>query len=417
MKRRPAIALIVVVVFLLATALAVRWAMRPQVLGPQVLAMAGRAVGLDISAREFDYRLRGHPEIVAHGVSARVPGADTPLVEADRVLVSVPWSTLRSRGTDLRVQRVELDAPRLALEPFMAWWSQRPPGDGRMPELEDGLHVERGTVAGDGWLLRDLRLHLPRFSPDARLRAAVSGTWSNRSVEVPFNLQLAMTRPAMGAGIGAAGTVAPAAGEWRLLNRVTLSTRLADSIARAGLQLQRIRLSSAARYESGGSTQDFGLGLAANGDYADGALTLAPAALSVRGQGLVPDLDGLGGVSFGEQLAFEVAGSMRQWPATWPALPPPVGGSGAPLPFRLAYSGPADLSDQLQLSLAHGDARFQGRLRAPDVISWLGALEGDTPLPPLEGRLDVPRIDMGGATLHGVEITVDEGDPGTGTGP
>ena len=76
--------------------------MRPQTLGPRVLDMAGQALGLEISAGEFDYGLRGSPQLVARDVSARVPGADTPLVEAERVFISLPWSTLRARGAEVR---------------------------------------------------------------------------------------------------------------------------------------------------------------------------------------------------------------------------------------------------------------------------------------------------------------------------
>ena len=410
MKRRPAIALIVVVVLVLATALALRWAMRPQTLGPRVLDMAGQALGLEISAGEFDYRLRGSPQLVARDVSARVPGADAPLVEAERVFVSLPWSTLRARGADLTVTRIELDAPRLSLQPFMDWWSRRPPGDGRLPTLSDGLRVERGHVEGGDWAVRELSVDLPRFAPGERVRGAVRGRYLAQAFEAPFDLRVAMTRPAAGAGIGIAGTASPQAGEWRLPSRIVLSGRMDSPAAGVpGIGLQQLRLSSASRYESAGATQAFALGLAAEGSFANGALSLEPAALALRGQDLVPDMDGHGRLGYAQSLALELTGNISEWPAAWPALPPPMGDSDEPMPFHLAYSGPANLSDPLRLELQRDQARFEGSLRVTEVTSWFGAIDSDTPLPPLDGRLATPRIDIAGASLHGVEVIFGEG--------
>lgn len=411
MKRRSAIASIVVVVLVLATALALRWAMRPQTLGPYALTIAGRALGLEISAADFDYRLRGTPQLVARDVSARVPGAAAPLLEAERVFISVPWSTLRARGADLTVTRIELDAPRLQLQPFLQWWSARPPGDGRLPTLAEGLQIERGHVEADGWSLHGLSVDLTHFAPDAPVRGAVRGTWQAPSFEVPFAVRMSMIRPSIGSGIGIAGTASPRADEWRLENRLVLSVRLdAPPPGTPGVQLQRLRLSSASRYESPGTTQRFALGLAAEGAYADGALSLAPAALAVRGHGLVPELDGRGQLGWSQALVLDLAGAIRQWPAAWPALPPPLGDVEGPLPFRLRYTGPPGLPAPLQLELARGEARFEGEVRVPELAPWLDAIETGTPLPPLQGRLAVPRIDVGGASLHGVEV-IFEDDP------
>ncbi|MFZ7096372.1 hypothetical protein ACOPJQ_09340 [Luteimonas dalianensis] len=416
MKRRSAIALIVVVVLLLATALALRWAMRPQTLGPQVLGMAGRALGLEISAGQFDYRLRGSPQLVARQVSARVPGADAPLIEAERIFISVPWSTLRARGADLTVTRIELDAPKVWLQPFMDWWSQRPPGDGPLPTLADGLLVKRGHVEGGEWSLRDIDIDLPYFAPGERVRGAVRGRYEAQAFDAPFNLRLAMTRPAAGAGIGIAGTASPQADDWRLPNRIVLSARLAPASPGApGIRLQGLRLSSASRYESPGTRQAFALGLAAEAAFAGGALSLEPAALALRGKDLVPDLDGRGRLAYAQALALELTGDIRRWPQTWPALPPPIGDADTPLPFRLAYSGPASLADPLRLELQHDQARFEGSLRVADVTSWFAAIDSGTPLPPLDGRLTVPRIDVAGASLHGVEVTFDDAPADTGT--
>lgn len=418
MKRRSAIALIVVVLLLLATALALRWAMRPQTLGPHMLALAGRELGLEISAGKFDYRLRGAPQLVARAVSARVPGAEAPLLEAERVFISVPWSTLRARGTDLTVSRIELDAPRLRLQPFLQWWSQRPPGDGRLPTLVEGLLIERGHVDAEGWSLHGLTVDVPHFASDARVRGAVRGSWQAASFEVPFAVRVSMTRPLIGSGLGIAGTATLRADGWQLGNHFALSTRPDAAPSGApGFKLQRLRLSSASRYESPVTTQRFALGLAAEGAFADGAISLAPAALALRGQGLVPDLDGLGHLVWSDALVVDLAGDIRQWPAAWPALPPPVGDVDGPLPFRLHHAGPPGLSEPVQLEIARGEAHFEGSVRVPEIPAWLEAIDSGTPLPPLQGRLRTPRINVGDASLHGVEVIFEDEPAGGSRSP
>lgn len=417
MKRRSAIALIVVVALLVA-ALALRWAMRPQVLGPRVMAMAGQALGLEISAAQFDYRLIRGPQVVARGVSARVPGAELPMLDAERVLVTVPWSTLHALGAEPTLTRIELDAPRMRLEPFMHWWSQRTPGEGPPPTLREGLRVDRGSIEADTWSLQDLAIDLAHLAPDARVEAGVRGAWRTDAVQVPFDLQVAMTRPAADAGIGTAGTLTPRADEWRIPARVVASTRLgATGDGAQGFRLRGLRLSANARYISAETTQPFVLGLAGEGAFADGVLELAPAALALRGQDMIPRLRGRGRLGIGEQLEFDLAGDIERWPDTWPALPSPIGDSTAPLPFEVGYSGTPGLSDPVELRLARDEARFEGQLPVPQVVAWAGDLASGTPLPPLDGRLTAPRMDIGGATLHGVEITVEDGPADDGQEP
>jgi len=405
-KRKPAIALIVVVAVLLAGALALRWAMDPRTLGPRVLALAGEALGLEISAEEFDYRLLGGPRLVARGVSARLPGAPAPTMEADRVMVAVPWSTLRARGADPVITRIELDAPRVELEPFMGWWSRRPRGDGPLPTLREGLRVDRGRIDAGEWSIQDVAIDLPRFAPDERLGGRVRGRYQAAAIQVPFDLQVAMTRPSADAGLGAAGTVTPRADGWRLPSRLVLSTRL-DADTDAGMRLRRLRLSSASRYVADGTTQAFALGLAGEGLLAGGVLGLEPAAVVVRGRGMIPRLRGRGRLALGQPLEFQLAGEIERWPDAWPALPPPVGTSDAPLPFELGYAGAASLADPVELRLARERATFDGRLRVAEVAAWIGAA-GRSPLPPLDGRVTVPLMEVAGASLHGVDITFED---------
>lgn len=411
MKRRGAIALIVAAALLLAAALSLRWAMRPDVLGPQVLALTGQALGLEISADSFDYRLRGSPQLTARGVAAREPGAATPVLTAERVMVSIPWSTLRARGADPVATRIELDAPHLDLAAFRRWWDARVPGEGPLPTLREGLRVIRGRIDGAGWALQDIRLDLPHFAPGAPLRAAVAGRYAGTgTLQAPFDLQIVMTRPAGDAGLGIAGVVAPRDGDWRLPMRVQASARVAATAA--ATELRRLRLSARALYRTDQTVQPFAFGLAAQGRVSGGAAAFEPLSLDLRGQDMIPRLRGSGRLAFDEALSLALEGAMADWPGAWPALPPPIGDAPGPFPFALQYQGTADLSAPIALQLRHDGTTFDGRLRIAALTEWIAASAAGTPLPPLDGRLQAPRLDLPGASLHGVEILIRDEPPG-----
>ena len=81
----------------LLLALVVYWATRPTQVSALVLSEIGDALGLEISAGgASEYSLENGPRLVLRDVVARAPGAARPLLRADRVEVSVPWSTVRS---------------------------------------------------------------------------------------------------------------------------------------------------------------------------------------------------------------------------------------------------------------------------------------------------------------------------------
>src|SRR5690606_4515926 len=143
--RKPAKLLLATAAALLLLALALHLLLQPQRVAGFVLNALGDALGLEITAAgSSEYNLRGTPVLVVRDVVAREPGAATPLLRARRVYVSVPWSTVRSRGTQLDITRIELDAPVLDLPALQHWLANRPPGESRMPTLGDGLQVSDG---------------------------------------------------------------------------------------------------------------------------------------------------------------------------------------------------------------------------------------------------------------------------------
>ncbi|MGO4780933.1 hypothetical protein AB4084_36180, partial [Lysobacter sp. 2RAB21] len=96
-----------------------------------------------------------------------------------------------------------------------------------------------------------------------------------------------------------------------------------------------------------------------------------------------------GSFAFGETMQLHWQGTLATWPAGWPALPPPLGQSDSPLPFRLDYEGKADFSGPAALQLQRDQTRFDAGFRLPAVLQWLDASEGSL-LPPLSGRMSTP---------------------------
>src|SRR3546814_3348045 len=125
--RKPAKLLLTAAAALLLLALALHLLLQPQRVTGFVLNALGDALGLEITATgSSEYHLRGTPVLVVHDVVAREPGAATPLLRARRVYVSVPWSTVRSRGAQLAITRIELDAPVTDLPALQHWLAPRP---------------------------------------------------------------------------------------------------------------------------------------------------------------------------------------------------------------------------------------------------------------------------------------------------
>src|SRR5690606_16712830 len=234
-------------------------------------------------------------------VVAREPGAPGPLLRADRIFLSLPWSTLRARGKVLDATRIELDAPVVDLPALQHWLAQRPPStQATMPSLSEGLRIRDGVLDGGTWRLESLQADLPSFTP---------GTAS------PLRLRGAYPEPAFAFDLS--GPFQWNAGTWRL----------------------------------------------------------APARLSLRGHG-DPASDPI------------------------PAVPDPLGASASPMSFELEYGGALDLGDIAALQLQRDDTRFEGNFRLYEVLAWIDA-GGANPLPPIEGSLRTPRLDIAGAQLHG----------------
>ena len=421
MTRRARIALVGAGIVVLLLALSVRLFLQPERFTRTVLDRAGQALGLEITASGIgEYRLRGTPQMIVRDLVVREPGATTPLLRAERALLSLPWSTIRARGSVLDATRIELDAPRLDVPALQHWLATRPKRETRIPTLTKGLHITRGRIDNNDWRIDGVEVQLPSLAPGNPVNARIAGRYFDPPNNIRFDVAVAMTRPANGAGVAVIGPITIEREKWRLPARIKLTGPV--HIGDDDLRLSPARLGMSARFmsvdsRSGNTDLPFVLGLHGPLLFDEATWALAPAGMVLRGgvgdngsrdAGLLPDLSAHGALALGRRLVVQLQGSMAAWPQAWPPLPPPIGQSTSPLPFVLDYVGKPDLSDIVRLQLQRDATRFDGRFRAFDVTDWIGVRDSDSLLPPLDGRITTPRLEVAGAQLEGVEITLDE---------
>ena len=401
---------IITLIALVLLALALRFALRPQFATNVILHEAGRALGLEITATgTSEYDISGTPRVVLRGLSARQPGASRELFRAERVYLSLPWETLKSQGHVLDIERIELDAPVLDLAALDAWQKTRPASDEtRLPVLQRGLKLVRGEVIGAGWKIDRIGIDIAHFEAGEPLAAHLSGRYQADALSLPFDLSLALSRAATDAGLGLSGQLTPTARDWRMPIRLRL--RAPIHFDDGALNLQPARLGAAARYLAGDGSAPISFAFGAYGParIAASGLDWPQLALALRGQDIAPDLDASGRLAVGEQLDFALAGQLAEWRRQWPALPAPLAQSRSPLPFTARYRGALDFTDPLDLHLQRDATRFDGRFRLNEVIGWIDAPATGAPLPPLDGRLTSPRLEISGVLLEGVEIEIDD---------
>ena len=416
MSRRRGWTLVVLATLLAVLASSLYWVSRPGRVPSLLLDRIGDALNLEISASgATEYQLRGTPMLLLRDVVAREPGAATPLLRAGRVSLSLPWSTIRARGGDLTVKRIELDDAQLDLSALQHWLATRPPSvETRIPTLTDGLRISGGSIvggdAGGGWRIDDLAAELPSLHPDRPLQTRLRGRYLDPPLMAGFDLAVALRNPralASGGrtGFGSNGRLSIEHGDWRLPTQINLSGPVRWRSDKLTVTPALIGL--AARYESGDTRLPFALGLHGPLGFDQATWTLAPAGVALRGQGLIPVIDARGVLALGLRLVMQLDGIIAQWPDTWPALPPPIGQSKSPLPFALRYVGEPGLTDVTDLRLRRDATVFDGRFRLPAVLGWVNASAAGSPLPPIDGTLTTPELEISGATLQGVEIEFD----------
>jgi len=406
MTRRRRIALWLFLALVVAAAIALRWLLAPATLVPNVLALAGRSLGLEITASGVgEYRLRGTPQLVARDVVARMPGESAAVLRAERIFISLPWSTLRARGSELSAHRVELDAPVLDVEAFRKWQATRPPGKTPVPTLSKGIGIVRGQVLGSGWKIDNVNAQLQSLAPGAPMRMHLQGRYVGGDLRVPVDVHATLTRPESGAGLGVAGKLSLEEKDWRIPSRILLSAKLVTDPV---IELRHAVLGANSRYVAGSSVLPFSPGIAGPLRFESGGMTLQPAGLAIIGKDAMPTLDASGQFAMTQGMGLQLDGKLATWPSAWPALPPPLGQSNSPLPFNLSYAGATDLSAIASLRLQRDASIFDGRFRLPEMMDWIDAPAAGSPLPPITGTFSTPRMEVSGAVLEGVELQLDD---------
>lgn len=405
LRRGILIALALLALLLPATVLLVR----PKILASIALQQLGAATGLEIHAASARYSLGASPYISLGDVSARAPGSSTPLFQAHRVHLAVPWKTLRSRGQQLHIERIELDAPRLDLAALQSWRQSRPPGsdETRLPTLVRGLAISDGVLQGEDWRVENLHVEMPHFAPDAPLQTHLQGRYLTGSTSLSFDLHLALAKAAMPTALGVSGQFTLADAGWQLPARIRLGAPLYWQ--GEGITLARARLSAALRYLPE-DAPPLALALGAYGrlHWTSSALSIKPLDIAIHGQGHIPDFSARGLLVLDENLHLALQGKLPQWPSQWPALPAPLHTSRSALPFDFNYQGAADFSAPLDLRIRRDETRLEARLRIRQLLAWLEQDQHSSPLPPLQGKLSTARVIVEGAVLEGVEIEIEE---------
>jgi hypothetical protein len=408
-RRRWLQILIALCIALLLLSLLTTWLLQPKQLVPLILERVGKLLALEITAAgNAEVRLRGQPQLVVRDIVAREPGAKTAILRAERVLLALPWSSLRSGGKDLLIERIELDAPVLDVPALQTWLAKRPPSkETKIPTLTEGLRVVNGRIDNDDWRIESIQASLPLLHSNKAVNATIRGRYVDAPTAIPFDLAVALTKPANDAGVAVVGPLTIERGEWRLPATIKLSGPL--HLGEDELTMVPAKLGVSARYESGETRLPFSLGLHGPLRFDEATWVLAPVGVALRGAEPIPNFDAHGALALGRRLVIELDGALPQWPESWPGLPAPVSKSASPLPFALRYTGKPDLADIAGLRLTRDATDFDGSFRLYDVLDWIDQ-KGGSPLPPLDGRLRSPQLEISGATLEGVNIVLDDED-------
>lgn len=71
-------------------------------------------------------------------------------------------------------------------------------------------------------------------------------------------------------------------------------------------------------------------------------------------------------------------------------------------------TGAFDFSNVFTLNVRRDATRFDARLHVRDVLAWRDALSTGSLLPPIDGHLSTPKLEIAGAQLEGVEVDFEE---------
>jgi hypothetical protein len=129
------------------------------------------------------------------------------------------------------------------------------------------------------------------------------------------------------------------------------------------------------------------------------------------GDATLLDLAGRLDLTAPQRLQFDLSGTIAAaWPSAWQPLPEQL----APLllgqTVAARYTGPADLSDAVELQLASDRQSMQLQLSPAALREWLAA-EAPNALPPAAGDFSAERLQFDGLQLDGVTLKLETEAP------
>ncbi len=168
-RRLLIVVLLVLVVLLVVGVIAVRSLLSPERF-TALLRDQAHAQGLQIQlAGPASPSLWPHLAVRLNDVHLRREGVDAPMLTADEAFLVVPWSGLL--GDDVRIEKLQINAPVIDLEQVRAWLAEREQRPGQtsgvqLPTVEAGMHVSNATLLqGRKLLLKSLNLVTGKFKP------------------------------------------------------------------------------------------------------------------------------------------------------------------------------------------------------------------------------------------------------------
>lgn len=344
--------------------------LEPRRLTAIVLGQLGTSLKLDLRFDGLpDYALRPEPRLLIPNLVASDPGSGKVILRTEQLEVSLPWATLT--GGDPVITRIELQKPVLDLPALQRWMATLPKTPFKLPTLTKGLSVHQGQVQAESWQLTAVELALPRLK-------------QNEAASIQLALHFAQDKTAA----SFAGSV---------------------QVAAAGLDSD-MQVEGKGEFDQ--KPRPLPYSVALDGHYLsdDTAFHVTAKSFHLQGESPLPTLSLNGDIAIGTTLSLALKGELAQWPKDWPALPAPLNEAKGPLPIQLAYQGKPDLSDALTLNATLGETRFNSSLHLPQVQTWLAASNA-APLPPLNGTLVTPQLNVSGVELKGVSVEIEDDPP------
>ncbi len=339
--------------------------LEPTKLTHTVLGKIGEELNLKF---EFDglpsYAMKPEPRLVLPNLRVINPADDTVFLSAKRVEISLPWSTIL--GDTPHITRIAADDPILNLPGLQAWQATRPVTPFKVPTFTSGLEINNGQLVDTGYSISKINASLPHLEDQRPVEAKISGLFRQEKTTVGFDGILTIAK----AGLNS---------EFALESKGELNL---------GDKPLRYQIKTAGSYAS-----------------LEKSFDLKSETLGWASESPLPNLQANLSLSFGDSLKLDSQGTIAEWPKDWPALPAPLNQQTKNIPYQLHYSGKPDLSDAIALKLSVDKSQFSSTLKIAEIQHWVEQKDG-TPLPPLNGKFDMPNIELDGVSLEGISIEI-----------